>query len=141
MTTEESQVDWDVLVALPHSLGLNCPPTPGERTRAGHSVCEGSRTHRANSDPACSCFGGLKTRREAQLSALLWLVMIFNAGDTILAMEYGRLASSERCPTASSEGKQNPCPPATHGPQSRDFHHKRRNSNNKMLWKEGGGGK
>lgn len=116
----------------PTSLGLNCPLTPGERTRAGHSVCEESRTHRANSDPAYSCFDGLKTRKEAKLSALLWLVMIFNACDTILTIKYGRLASSERWPTASSEGKQNPCLSVIHGPKSRDFHHKKRNSNNKM---------
>lgn len=92
----------------PTSLDLNCPPTSEEPTRTGQAVCEEDK--RGQLDLACSCFGGLKTRRGTKLSALWWLAMSFKAGDTIFAIKYGRLASSERCPTANQRGSKNAAP-------------------------------
>ena len=74
-------------------MRLSCPLTSEELTGGARVCVRGGSANRANGDLPCPSFGGLKTRREAKLSALWWLVIHFMAGNTIFAIKHGRLAS------------------------------------------------
>lgn len=74
------------MVTLPHLFRPELPPTSEEPTRQGRAgVCEEDK--QGQSDLACSCSSGLRTRRGTKLLAVRWLAMSFKAGDTIFAIK------------------------------------------------------